>query len=95
MSFLGSAARAYVIHRIARSGRRGRRSPWQAGYGRPYAGRRRPARRSGFGFFGPMPAYSRRTRRGSRVTVTGCCLPIPLAMTVGAAAAGRQALKAR
>jgi hypothetical protein len=35
------------------------------------------------GFFGPFPYYSGRTRRGSRVTVTGCCLPIPLALTLG------------
>ena len=32
------------------------------------------------GFFGPFPYYSRRTRGGSRVTVSGCCLPIPLGM---------------
>ena len=25
-----------------------------------------------------MPSYSWRTRRGSRVSVTGCCLPLPL-----------------
>jgi hypothetical protein len=30
------------------------------------------------GFFGPLPYYTRRTRGGSRVTVSGCCLPIPL-----------------
>src|SRR3954462_3702173 len=30
------------------------------------------------GFVGPFPYYSSRTRRGSRVTLTGCCLPIPL-----------------
>lgn len=29
------------------------------------------------GFFGPFPYYSRRTRGGSQVTVSGCCLPIP------------------
>ena len=31
-----------------------------------------------FGWIGPMPSYSWRTRRGSRVSVTGCCLPLPL-----------------
>lgn len=42
----------------------------------PYGyGRRRRARG---GFLGPFPYYSRRTRGGSRVTVSGCCLPIPL-----------------
>jgi hypothetical protein len=34
---------------------------------------------------GPFPTYSTRTRRGSRVTVSGCCLPIPLALTAGTA----------
>ena len=41
------------------------------------------------GFRGrPFPYYSRRSRGGSRVTVSGCCLPIPLGMlaavTIGA-----------
>ena len=40
---------------------------------------RHRGRRRGRGhFIGPFPAYSRRTRGGSRVTVSGCCLPIPL-----------------
>jgi len=51
---------------FARRGKGGRR-------GRPPRGRA--------GFFGPLPYYSGRTRRGSRVTVSGCCLPIPLALT--------------
>ena len=45
------------------------RSPY--GYGRRRRGRSRG------GFLGPFPYYSRRTRGGSRVTVSGCCLPIP------------------
>jgi hypothetical protein len=44
------------------------------------------------GFFGPFPYYSGRTRRGSRVTVTGCCLPIPLALAVGGALGARALL---
>ena len=56
-------------------------------------GRRRPiARRAGgrFGFRGPFPYYSRRSRSGAEVSVSGCgcCLPIPLLVvtgTVGAA----------
>ena len=44
------------------------------------------------GFFGPFPYYSGRTRRGSRVTVTGCCLPIPLALVVGGALGARALL---
>jgi len=59
------------------------------------ARRRRRRSRGGFGFFGPFPTYSRRTRRGGHVRVSGCCLPIPLAMTVGGAAALRLALRRR
>ncbi len=54
-----------------------RRPP--AGYG--YGSRRAP--RSGFGMRGPFPSYSRNTRGGGQVRVTGCCLPIPLAMIFG------------
>jgi hypothetical protein len=58
--------------------------------GRGYAGRRRSGR---FRFVGPFPTYSTRSRRGSRVTVSGCCLPIPLAMTIAAALGVRAALR--
>ena len=36
--------------------------------------------RGRFGFWGPVPNYTRRTRGGSEVSVggCGCCLPIPL-----------------
>ena len=51
-------------------------------------GRRRP-RRSGFGLWGPFPSYNRRTRRGSQVRVTGCCLPIPLGLVLGMAMISR------
>jgi hypothetical protein len=65
-------ARAFLINRIFRQGRQRR-------YGRYYG--RQPRGRGGF--FGPFPYYSGRTRGGSRVTVSGCCLPIPLAMVAG------------
>jgi hypothetical protein len=39
--------------------------------------------------WGPFPTFSTRTRRGSRVTVSGCCLPIPLGLVVGGAMAAR------
>ena len=54
--------------------------------------RRRPARGRG-GFFGPFPYYSTRSRRGSRVTVSGCCLPIPLTLVVGTALGARAMLR--
>ena len=62
--------------------------PWWAP---PPPPRRRS--RSGFRFVGPFPAYSTRTRRGSRVTVGGCCLPLPLTLAVALGALGRRALR--
>jgi hypothetical protein len=44
------------------------------------------------GFLGPFPYYSRRTRGGGRVTVSGCCLPIPLSLSVVAAITARTLL---
>ena len=88
MGLFRGAARAYLLNRLLRSNRRRSRF---GGYGWPY-GRYPRRRRSGFGLHGPFPSYSRRTRRGSRVTVTGCCLPIPLALTLGTAAAIGRAL---
>ena len=86
MSFLRSATRAYMLDRLMRGGRRGRRSGY--GYGRGY-GR---GRRSSGGVF-PFPHYSTRTRRGSRVTVGGCCLPIPLGVFGVTALAARVLLR--
>jgi hypothetical protein len=56
-----------------------------------HRGRRGHSRRarSGGGFYGPVPHYSRRTHGGSRVTVSGCCLPIPLGMLTALAVATR------
>ena len=71
---LGLLARAFMINRILG---RGRRSRYGGGYGGRY-GRGRSRGRAGF--FGPMPYYSRQTRGGSRVSVSGCCLPIPLSL---------------
>ena len=38
-----------------------------------------------FGFWGPIPYYSLRNRRGAEVSVggCGCCLPIPLLIVTG------------
>jgi hypothetical protein len=85
MGQFGSLARRYLLDR-ALNGRRGRRSHGpvpQPGYGRPRRGR--------FGLWGPVPYYSRRTRRGSDVSVggCGCCLPIPLVVTLTTAGAMR------
>ncbi len=49
--------------------------------------RRRQQQRSGFGFWGPFPSYSRRTRGGGSVRVTGCCLPLSLLMAAAPVAA--------
>jgi hypothetical protein len=85
MSLLSQLARAYMANRIMRGSarRRAGRSPW---------GAPRPRRRGGF--YGPFPYYSTRTRRGSRVTVSGCCLPIPLGV-VAATGLGAQAWRRR
>jgi hypothetical protein len=58
-------------------------------------GRRRDARsrRGGFRFVGPFPSYSTRTRRGTRVSVSGCCLPIPLVVVTGAGLGVRALLR--
>jgi hypothetical protein len=50
-------------------------------------------RRSRSGFYGPFPYHSRRTRGGSRVTVSGCCLPIPLGLLAATAMAARLLLR--
>jgi hypothetical protein len=77
----------YLLRRFFGGGRSRRghygygRRPYGYGYGR------RPHRRTGF--FGPFPYHSRRTRGGSRVTVSGCCLPIPLGILAAFAAVAR------
>ena len=83
---LSRLMRLYLLRRLLTpSHRRGRR-----GYGYGY-GRRRPRGRTGF--FGPLPYYSGRTRRGSRVHVTGCCLPIPLMLVLSAVAGARALIR--
>ena len=73
---LGLLARAFLINRILGRGRHGRHG---GRYGSRYGGRYGRSR-GRTGFFGPMPYYSRQTRGGSRVSVGGCCLPIPLGL---------------
>jgi hypothetical protein len=62
-------------------------------FGRRPRGRRAGGSRGRGGFRGPFPYYSRHTRRGGRVTVTGCCLPIPLALVAGSLLAARAFLR--
>ncbi|GAA0940311.1 hypothetical protein [Pseudonocardia zijingensis] len=55
-----------------------------------------PARPRGrFGFWGPVPYYSTRIRRGTDVSVggCGCCLPIPLFVIVAAVAGLRAVVR--
>ena len=77
---------AWLIRRFTDRRRRGRAVRPRYGYGYP-------RRRRNVGFFGPFPRYSTRTRGGSRVTVTGCCLPIPLALVLSTALGARRARK--
>jgi hypothetical protein len=74
MQLLWRLLGGYFVRRLVEGRRRGRRSSWSHG----------PRRRGRARFVGPFPRYSTRTRGGSRVTVTGCCLPIPLALAIGA-----------
>lgn len=70
--------RAYLLNRILGGGRSYRQRRHRYGYGRRARGRT--------GFFGPFPYYSAPTRGGSRVTVSGCCLPIPFAIALASVA---------
>jgi hypothetical protein len=82
----GMLARMWLIGRLFGGGtrhRRGTRYGWGYGAPPPRYGYGRRRSRSGFGFTGPFPTYSTRTRRGTRVSVGGCCLPIPLTFVVG------------
>jgi hypothetical protein len=94
---LSLLARAWLIRRLFGSQPRHRRSTygWRSSdrYGRRPHGLGRRRRSDGFGIWGPFPRYSRRTRGGSRVSVGGCCLPIPLALTLGSVAAVRAATR--
>ena len=53
----------------------------------------RRRQRDGFGFWGPLPSYSRTTRGGGRVRVSGCCLPLALGILAVPTVAARQALR--
>lgn len=82
MPFLAWLARIFLLRRLF-GGQSRHRSSRPAYFG----GSRRHGRRrqGGFGLFGPVPYYSRQTRGGGRVSVGGCCLPIPLALSVALA----------
>jgi hypothetical protein len=70
----------WILRRLSRSRRADSRfAGRRGGRGYRYASPGRSRKRSGFGFFGPLPYYSTRTRGGSRVAVSGCCLPLALA----------------
>lgn len=76
MGEFGRVARRYLLDR-ALGGRRHVRTRRHLHGPRP---------RGRFGFWGPMPYYTTRTRRGSEVSAggCGCCLPIPLIGALGA-----------
>jgi len=87
MRLLSRLLGAYLFRRLLTGGGRRRWSTPPPRYQRWSAPPPRYARRRGgrMRMVGPFPTYSTRTRRGSRVTVSGCCLPIPLALTAGTA----------
>jgi hypothetical protein len=51
--------------------------------------------RGGFSFWGPFPSYSRRTRGGGSFRVSGCCLPLTLAMAAAPALGVRLVVRHR
>ena len=92
MSLFRQVVRAYAIDRLLRGGRRrSAQRSWR--YGPPPRMARRSRGRTGF--YGPFPYHTRRTRGGSRVTVSGCCLPIPLTLVLGLGTLARLALHRR
>jgi hypothetical protein len=95
MRVLSRLLGAYLFRRLLTGGRRRRWSAPPPRYQRWSAPPPRYAPRRGgrMRMVGPFPTYSTRTRRGSRVTVSGCCLPIPLALTAGTALGVRSLLR--
>lgn len=96
MGLFRQLGRAYLVNRLLRGGRHRRPRGWYGGY--PGSHGRAPYRyargqRGRGGFFGPFPYYSGRTRRGSRVSVSGCCLPIPLGMLAALVVAARMLVR--
>jgi hypothetical protein len=83
MPLLSWLARSWLLSRLFGGGRR--RRGYGYGYGR---------RQSRGGLF-PIPHYSTRTRGGSRVSVSGCCLPIPLVLGVSMVAGARSLIRRR
>jgi hypothetical protein len=85
--------RGYVLDRLLRAltGPRGGGYPRQRAGGLPVRSGYPPQRRMTPGsrrgrFGGPIPHYSSTTRGGTRVTVGGCCLPIPLGLLAAGSA---------
>ena len=93
MGLLGSFARAFLLDRLLRGARR-RGGYGHRGYGAPSPYGQPPHRQSyghrpgGRFRLLPLPHYSRRTRSGARVSVGGCCLPIPLMVVATTGLAG-------
>ena len=91
MPLLTWLARSWILSRLFGGGRR-RRGGYGYGYGRQRRGGYAYGRQSRGGLF-PFPHYSTRTRSGGRVSVSGCCLPIPLMLCVSALAGVRALLR--
>lgn len=85
MGELDRVARRYLLDRAIRGRRIQRR------HVRTRRHLHGPRPRGRFGFWGPVPYYTTRTRRGSEVSAggCGCCLPIPLIGALGAIGALR------
>jgi hypothetical protein len=95
MGLLGFLARNYLLNRLLRGHRRDAPSA-RRGAARPprrFPGPTGAGHRGRVGFFGPVPHYTATTRRGTRVSVGGCCLPLPLMAAAATAAAAAVATR--
>ncbi|MEX5296767.1 hypothetical protein QYM41_15930 [Kocuria sp. CPCC 205268] len=82
-----AAGEAFGAHRPRSPlGRPGRGGPGRFGPGYDL-----PGRRSGVRLL-PFPRWSTRTRRGTDVSVGGCCLPIPIGCLTGTVLVGAAAV---
>jgi hypothetical protein len=86
MPLLRLLSEIFFIRRLFR-GRQARRRGY-GGYGGGYG-----RQRGRGGFFGPFPYYSRRTRGGGQVSVSGCCLPLALGLFAAPIVALRQLVR--
>jgi hypothetical protein len=93
MSFLGDLSREYLRHRVGGGRHRYHRGSMWGGTHGGWAPRHHGHWMSRRHHGGPFASH--RPRRRVEVRGCGCCLPIPLALTVGGVLGARAAIRAR